>query len=348
MRRAPHREARHRQRDQARHDQRVQEEIERRREHELRESASTAPTGSSENSARPALRIAIHEDRARRDQQQRRSTIVRPWPRAADRVRRRQSSSGPASSSSSSAASASSAAIQPIADALPRAPAGRVGHCRPPRAARSVGERMTNASGPASAAPSNCSRSATGTMLVSSENSEPGSAVCRCAAAALRRRSRRCGARARPDRQSAATRTSCRPWLLCARNVDAGPDSRASGTSSDRPEPGDRLVGGAVDRDRDIGSRPRWPPPDRTAAACAPASPRSARRSDLGVERHRAHGLIEPVGERRELALHLGPEPGARRRQVAAQLRSARSPAPRPRSPRRPPGRRARCASPRA
>ncbi len=31
----------------------------------------------------------------------------------------------------------------------------------------------------------------------------------------------------------------------------------------------------------------------------------------LDIERHRAHGLIEPVGEGGKLALHLGPEPGA-------------------------------------
>jgi hypothetical protein len=37
-----------------------------------------------------------------------------------------------------------------------------------------VEERITNASGPASDAPSNCNRNATGTMLVAIENSEPG------------------------------------------------------------------------------------------------------------------------------------------------------------------------------
>ena len=173
---APHREARHRQHDQ-------------RRRRPARSGRNRAATRT------PPARIGDHgaagssEARRGRPCESRSRAIAR----AAISSRRSPSVSSVGRARRSRAAAASRAAAgeqqqqqrrqrelggeQAIANPLARAAADPRPTRSPPPAARSVDERITNASGPASAAPSNCSRSATGTMLVSSENSEPGSGV---------------------------------------------------------------------------------------------------------------------------------------------------------------------------
>ena len=166
-------------------------------------------------------------------------------------------------------------------------------------------------------------------------------------AAAPRRRSRRYAAPARPDRRSVGRERAAGPGCFAPGTWTPGRTAGRRAHLPDRPSHATGWLVAPIDRDRHVGSR-------RAGRHLIEELPRRRRIAALGAPQRfgssgdRAHRLIEPRGQRREFAFHLGPEPRARRREVAAKLRSARSRAPRPQSPRRPPGRPARCASPRA
>ena len=134
--------------------------------------ADQGAAASNDGSASPALRTAIHRI-ARAVSSSRTMPSVTSTAVPTDRVDLRQSSSGPVKSNSNSAARVSSAASSRSRirwRATARSSSGTV----TATSGSSDGERTMNALGSVSAPPSNWRRKATGTMLVSRENSDAG------------------------------------------------------------------------------------------------------------------------------------------------------------------------------